>query len=151
MLRNINSEYYAYSLDSNLANVMDSMATKIEQLHLDSSFKSQKKPTDTSVESHMINYTNLSLTQETVDDALIEFTNETGIPAVIVVDTMENVFGKSIPMSDIFTVVVLLGLAVVAIVIIIKTVKKNKENDNDPKNDNNRYNQNPGGYQSSYH
>lgn len=149
LLGSVNSEYYAYSLDSNLATAMETMAKHIDQLNLDSSFKTQKDHSNM-VESHLTNYTDLSLTKETVDDSLRSFTEDTGIPAVIVVDTMENVFGKTLPLSDIMTILILIALAVVAIVLIVKTVKKNKKND--PKNENqNRYNQNPGGNYRSFH
>lgn len=133
MHSSINAEYYEYSLDSNLASVMEKMSSRIKALDLASSFRANKNRSDT-VESHMTNYSDISLSKETVDGACQNFTEETGIPVVIVVDTMENVFGKHLPISDIITVLLLIGVAVVAIVMIVKGVKKNK---NGPKNDGN--------------
>lgn len=142
MRGSINSEYYAYSLDSNLASVMEKMTAKITALGLTSSFRSQSDRSRT-VASHMTNHTELPLAQTVVDGSCQSFTEATGIPVVIVVDTMENVFGKTLPMSDIFIVLVLVAVAVVAIVIIIKRVKNNRNNGG---NDNNNNANNGGNY-----
>ena len=129
----INAEYYTYSLDSNLASVMEKMSTRIKSLGLSSAFRSPVA-SDENFQSHLTNYSDVPMTKETVDGACQNFTAETNIPVVIVVDTMENVFGKTLPLSDIITVLLLIGVAVVAIVFIVKGVKKSK---NGPKNDNN--------------
>lgn len=132
-------DMYAYSLDSNLAMVMNTMSEKIDNLGLTSSFKKQYSH-DKSPESHLINYTDLALTEETVNDALVSFTEATGIPVVLVVEDMENVFGKTLPMEDIVILLVLAVLAIVAIVAIIRTVKnrgrfRQGTTDNDNRND----------------
>lgn len=137
------SKYYAHSLDTNLALVMDTMSEKINDLGLSSSFKKTYSH-EKSPESHLVNYTDLPLTEETVNDALVSFTEQTGIPTVIVVEDMETVFGKTLPLGDIIILVVLAVIAVVAIVAIVRTVKNrdkfkqgNPEDDN--KNENNRW------------
>ena len=122
MLGSINSEYYAYSLDSNLATAMEKMADRVDALRLESSFK-PGKISDTSIPSHMTNKTDLALTQQTVDEALAEFTARTDIPVVIVVDTMENVFGKYLSMETIMTLIILGVLLIVGIVWIVKALK----------------------------
>ena len=123
----VNREYYAYSLDSNLASVMDKMGEWIGQLELESSFRTEKdSPNPPS--SHLTNYTSLNLTHETVNDALQAFTEKTDIPTVIVVDTMENVFGKRIPTEDIITVILLLVILIVAIYSTVRTFKNRKNN-----------------------
>ena len=119
-------EYYAYSLDSNLATVMNTMSNKIENLGLTSSFKKEYSH-EKSPQSHLINYTDLALTEETVNDALVSFTEETGIPTVIVVENMETVFGKTLPMGDIIILIILSVLAIVAIVAIVRTVKNRSQ------------------------
>ena len=147
----INREYYAYSLDSNLANVMDQMGTRIEELGLKSSFRTEKTSTNPP-SSHLTNYSSLSLTEETVNDSLTAFTEKTAIPTVIVVDTMENVFGKTIPVGDIITVIALLVLLGVSIYLIVRALKNRKNgngNDNDNGNGNNNGNNN-GGYNRNY-
>ena len=132
-------DYYAYSLDSNLATVMNTMSNKIAKLGLESSFKKTYSHAN-SPESHLVNYTELSLTEATVNDALESFTEETDIPVVIVVEDMEDVFGKNIPVEDIFILLVLGVLGVVAIVNIVRVVKnrskfKQGNPEDDDKND----------------
>lgn len=115
-------QMYAYSLDSNLAMVMNTMADKIENLGLSSSFKKEYSHAK-SPESHLVNYTDLSLTEDTVNDALASFTEATDIPVVVVVGDMEDVFGKSLPTGDIVILLILAILAIVAIVSIVRVVK----------------------------
>lgn len=145
MQGSINSEYYEYSLDSNLASVMEKMADRVEALKLDSSFRGVSDRSNMTV-SHMTNHSELALAQTTVDGACQSFTADTGIPVVIVVDTMENVFGKTLPIRDIFIVIMLIAVAVVAIVFIVKGIKKNKNggggNNGGNYNGNNNYNNN---------
>lgn len=141
MQGSINREYYAYSLDSNLAMVMDQMSDHVTSLGLSSSFRTNKESTNPPT-SHLTNYSDLSLTKETVDDALQSFTEETGIPAVIVVDTMENVFGKTLPVGDIFIVIILLALLVLAIYLIVRALRNRKnpnQNQYDQRQSNNGY------------
>ena len=155
MQGSINREYYAYSLDSNLANVMDQMGNRIDALGLESSFRTQKESANPP-SSHLTNHSSLSLTEETVNDSLKAFTEKTGIPAVIVVDTMENVFGKTIPVGDIITVIVLLAILGVAIYLIVRTLKNRKNDGGNGDNNNNNYNNynnggyNNGGYNGNY-
>ena len=125
MMASVN-DFYAYSLDSNLAMAMGVMTDKVTSLGLDSSFNKEYSH-DKSPASHLVNYTELSLTEETVNDALTSFTGETDIPVVIVVEDMEDVFGKNLPMGDIIVLVVLAGLGVAAIVVIVRTVKNRKK------------------------
>ena len=132
------NDYYAYSLDSNMAMVMNTMTEKVAELNLTSSFKKtyshEKSPA-----SHLVNYTDLSMTEETVNDALVAFTEETDIPVVIVVEDMETVFGKNIPAEDIFILLVLGVLGVVAIVAIVRVVKnRSKFKQGNPEDDDKR-------------
>ena len=147
MQGSINREYYAYSLDSNLANVMDQMGAEIDRLGLDSSFRTNKTSKNPPT-SHLTNRSSLSLTEETVNDSLQAFTEKTEIPVVIVVDTMENVFGKTIPMGDIITVIFLLVILGVAIYLIVRTLKNRKNNDSNGGDNNGNYNN--GGYNGNY-
>jgi hypothetical protein len=115
--------------------VMNTMTEKVSDLGLQSSFKKtyshEKSPA-----SHLVNYTDLSLTEETVNDALVSFTEATDIPVVIVVEEMETVFGKNIPAEDMVIMVVLAVLAVVAIVTIVRTVKnRSKFKQGNPEDD----------------
>ena len=145
----VNREYYKYSLDANLADVMDQMGTRIEALSLKSSFRTPHN-TQNSPVSHLTIHTSLALTEETVNSALQRFTEETDIPTVIVVDTMENVFGKTLPVGDIITVVILVGLLGLGVFLIIRAVKNKKNNGggngNDPGGSGGGYGGNFGGY-----
>ncbi len=132
----INSEYYEFSLSSNLAMMMDKMTVNVERLGLSSSFRREVSNTDPAP-SRVVNYSNISITNETVDLALADFTEATDIPTVIVVDTMENVFGKTLFITDIFHIIILLIFAGVAIYLIINGIKQNKKNKNNKDNNDN--------------
>lgn len=85
-------EYFAYSFDSDLADVVNNMTDHITQLGLDSSFYWESDRTNLA-DSKFINMTSMDLTTEIVHKALTDFTDKTGIPMVIVVDSAEEVFG----------------------------------------------------------
>lgn len=86
----INETNYKYSLDSNLAQVIETMEKEIADLSLTSSFKCDENHNQ--VESHLTNKANINMTEETVNQALQKFTETTGIPVVIVVEDVEDVF-----------------------------------------------------------
>lgn len=123
-------DYHKYSISQNLANVFDTLGYNIESMGLDSSFK---YPEDHSrmTESHVNNLSKfLSVNNDTVNNALKEFTDKTDIPIVIVIDDMEDIIGKTITGSDVITVVFAIGLAGFAIYMIVKAVKQRKQNGN---------------------
>lgn len=143
VLGNINYDYYAYSLDSNIAAVVDTMSAHIARLGLESSFKKQS---DHSVmaKPQFINKTELAMTKATVEDELVEFTDETGIPIVVIVEDMEEVFGKGFTGEDIGGIILSLGFIALAIFLIVKAFKEknkpNNGNDNRNNSQNNGYN-----------
>lgn len=118
---NIDSDYYEFSISKNLAMVVDEMSDVVNSQGLTSPFVTPSKETKT--ESHITNHSDLAINEETVESALKKFTEETEIPMVIVVDSMENVFGKQLAFSDVFTMLLFVGLAVVAVVMIVRRVK----------------------------
>ncbi len=130
----VNETYYAYSLDSNLASVMHLMTEEVDSLGLESSFKKPAAAGIERPESGFYNLTELSLTDGTVREAVLEFSEETGIPTVIVVDTVENVYGKTVDSGDIFVVIISIALAGLAIFLIVRAIKKraNGDFDRDP-------------------
>ena len=85
-------EYFAYSFDSDLADVVDEMTQHIAASGLDSSFYWESDRTNLA-DSKFINLTSMDLTTEIVHRAITDFTDKTGIPMVIVVDSAEEVFG----------------------------------------------------------
>ena len=130
-------DYHKFSLSKNLATVMDNLATTIESKNLTSSFI---KASDHSnmTESHVVNSSNLSVNEQTINDALVRFTETTDIPVVIVIEDVEDVFDRSISAGDIFTVIIALGIGGYAIYLIVKTVKQNKaKRDDGPESKNN--------------
>ena len=134
----VNLNSYKYSLDSNLAQVVERMEEEIVSLELDSSFTCSEDQGE--FKSHLTNNTDMQLNADTVDSALQSFTESTGIPIVIVVDEIETVFGRSFSVETIMTLLFSLVLIVVAVVIIVKTIKSNKENNSRRNNNgNNRY------------
>ena len=128
---NVNVDNYKYSLDSDLARVVEQMEQQITDLGLSSSYKCEEDHSKAT--SHLTNNSNLQLTQETVDTALKDFTEATGIPMVIVVEDAEDVFGRTIPSESIFALIFAAILVGIAIYLIVRAVKAKKQNDD--KND----------------
>jgi hypothetical protein len=129
MNNSINRANYAYSLDSNLAMVVSQMQTKIQSLGLTDSFTCAERHDQ--VKSHLTNYTDLDMTQSTVDAALESFTAATGIPMVIVVEEMEEVFGKTVSGSSWFGLVVGGVLLLLGISLAVKAFKRRRQNPDD--------------------
>ena len=122
-------ENYKYSLSSNLTGVTNRMAARAAAVN--SGYICQE--TQDGMKSHLVNRSTLSLDAETVNMALTAFTEQTGIPMTIVVDEMEDVFGKEIPFSVIFTLILAGGIVIVAIVLIVKAVRARKRGGNAPR------------------
>lgn len=116
MNRYVNGTYYAYSLDSDLAAVVQEMTKAVSSLS-DGTLLSDG-------DAYLVNYTKLDLTQQTVDTALEEFREETGIPMVIVVESVEEVFPVKLAFGSIFSSgigpVILVALVICGAVIVKK-------------------------------
>ena len=123
MLSNV-SDYYEYSLDQNLAAVVRTMKDEINHLGQDSFINSNA--TAEAQRSQLVNYTDIPLTRETVESALTEFTASTGIPIVLVVDTVEKVYGKGLTGTDIAVIIVCLIFIGVAVFLIIRNFKQRR-------------------------
>ena len=120
------AQYYAYSLDSNLAAVINDMEARIAQMGLDSSFKKSTTPASPS-ESKLVDLTGAGvpdLTASTVNDALASFTETTGIRTVLCVDNIDNVFSSS--SSGGATVFLVIGIGVLVAVIAFTSYSNNK-------------------------
>ena len=91
----INTNYFGYSLDIDYAAVIKEMTQNIKALGLSSSFVSESDRSALA-DPKFVNLTAFDLSAEVVNAALNEFTEQTGIPCVLVVDYAENVFGASI-------------------------------------------------------
>lgn len=128
MNASINTANYKYSLDSNLAQVVNQMQKHITQLGVSSAFtcEEEREPV-----AHLTNRSDLNLTAETVNVALESFTQATGIPMVIVVDEMEDVFGKTTFSGSPVTAIISVALVVLAVVLIVKGIKSRKKRSDD--------------------
>lgn len=133
----INATNYKYSLDSNLAQVMDTLTEKIQSLDLTTSLTcggSGKVITD------FANHTSLPMTESTVTDALDRFAQATGISVVIVVEDSEEVFGSNshtVSASSVsrgFTIVIVTLAILLAIVLIIVRNRKKSRNQDEYRN-----------------
>jgi hypothetical protein len=129
------ANYYAYSLDSNLASLMGEMEKVIVSEGLPSSFNVEPSKMTQPSESKLVDLTGSGepqLTAATVNAALESFTEATGIRTVICVDYIENVFptpqraSRGISGSAIFMVIAI-GILVVAIVISVNSNKNRKK------------------------
>ena len=125
MLQNV-PDYYEHSISKNLAAAVDGMADRIVELNLGSSFIQPSDRTNIT-ESHLSNLSSLEINQETVNIALLDFTKQTDIPVVIVVEDMEQIFDKTLSGNDIVMVVVAVGIIGVGIYLIVKRVKIRKQ------------------------
>ena len=125
MISSINAETYKYSLSSNLARAVELMELSIKDLGQSSSHSCTENHTQ--VPSHLTNRSELTLTEATVNDALTRFTASTDIPIVIVVDEMEDVFGKTMPFELVLTLLVAAVFIGVGIYLIVRVVKNNKK------------------------
>lgn len=119
---------YKYSLSSNLTNVTNRMATHVTGVNTDYICQESQD----GMKSRLVNYSALSLDAETVNMALAAFTEQTGIPMTIVVDEMEDVFGKTIPAGVIITLIIAAVIVIVAIVLVVKAVRARKNGGNAP-------------------
>ena len=119
-------EYYTYSLDKNLAAVVDDMKNEVAALSLESSFVTKTAPASPS-ESKLVDLTYAglpNLSEKTVNTALSSFTEETGIRMVVVVDCIDNVFTKS--SSGGATAFLVIGIGILVAVIVYTSYSNNK-------------------------
>lgn len=91
MYNSISTAGYWYSLDTNLAEVVNTLTEEVENLNVESFTCSEDH---NQVESKVINYTDFEVTEEVVNSALKNFTDKTNIPMVIVIEDSEEIFGK---------------------------------------------------------
>lgn len=120
------SPTYKYSLSANLASTVDKMTDEVTRLGLDSSFRIPDNHSRMT-ESHVNNYTSLSLSEDIVNNSLKNFTEETDIPMVIVIDSVDTVFDRGFDADEIFILIIMGGLLLLAIFMIIKAFRARKK------------------------
>ena len=126
-LDTINTEMYKYSLDTDIAALAKKMADMVVAKEFSSNLNEEKTPSS-GVTSHLVNASNVQLTEQTVNEGLQYFEDKTDIPLVVVVDEAEDVFGITPPTGDYILIAIFAGLIVLAIVLIVKAVRARKEN-----------------------
>ena len=139
----VNTNSYKYSLDSNIAQVIEYMKNDIVAKNLESSFICNED--NAGYVSHLTNNTFIEMTEETVNTALQSFTEETGIPIVVVVEDIDDVFAVSdssaeqsqtvintgFGVSKILVAFVVIAVIAVAVFLIIRNKKKMQELEKD--------------------
>ena len=125
----INESNYKYSLDSNLADVMNTMASTIEKLGLEKSFTCSESR---NLKADFVNHTELPMTDSTVKNALQNFAESTGIPVVLVVEDASDVFvTQTTTIEGNKFSWIGLGVAAVIIVVVVVNANKNKAKKDD--------------------
>lgn len=129
VLKNINAEYYKHSLDKNLELTVNDLKDKILSFGLDSSFTAFNEPSGDikRANSKVYNTTAIKMNETLVNDALADFTEETGIPIAISVDSMEEVLGKTINAGDVIIILLSVGMIAAAIIIIVRNVRERRK------------------------
>lgn len=128
----INENGYQYSLSKNLAMVMETMTEKITNLGLESSLSCGN---ENDVMVGFANYSDLTMDESTVKDALDIFAQSTGISVVMVVESSEVVFASSTgsvsasAVSRFFTIGIILIVAVIVLILVLTKRKKSKNSE----------------------
>ena len=113
------ASYYEFSISSNLADIAKKMANKVSALT-----GAPENEVNTEF-SKLYNHSELAINENTVNKALVEFTQKTGINIAIVVDEGADIFGvqKGNEGSSSLPIFAILLIAIIAVIIIMK---KNK-------------------------
>lgn len=109
--RNINVNGYWYTLHTNLRGAIEDLGDSVTSLRTTYYFTGTCKDDPHTSKSVLVNRTEMNISEETVNDALAEFTERTGISMSIVVDDMDEVLGVDYTQMiiGIIIIVVLVG------------------------------------------
>ncbi len=139
--------YYEHSLSANLKSITNHMADKVSALT-----GTPSGSVDTSF-SKLVNNSSLSLSESTVNGALVAFTEKTGINIAIVVADGEDVFASAGGSKDGTIILGILAVVVIVIIVILISKNSNKGDKNknttdktDPNAGQGRYDPNTGTY-----
>ena len=134
---------YKNALPRGIANTVDRLTTEVTALGLSKSHTCSDM--HTAVTSHLTNRSELTIEASIVNDALQRFTKETDVPMVIVVDEMEDVFGRTMPLEYVMILLFGVALLIIGIYLIVRAVKGNKQNKKNGGDGGNRYTDYNGG------
>lgn len=125
LMNNLNPGF-KNTLSRNLRDTVDDLRETIEYRGYDSFVDgSYAEPRDYRL-SVVANHSTLTVSEETINKSLQDFTKSTGIPISIVIDDMSDVFDKSFNTGDILTIIFAAALLGVSVYFIIRAVKDNK-------------------------
>ena len=130
-VRNAVPYYYENALPSSFKSIIEKMTVKVSAVT-----GAPEGEVDTSF-SKLYNKSSLSIYESSVNKALVEFTEATGINIAIVVDEGADVFGVEKAGDSVTAGIIFLVLIAIIIVLIIirKKMKKEKNNSNTQKTD----------------
>ncbi len=124
--RSLQAENYNESLDRDLYSIITALTSTVKSYG--DPYLRQRPKTPTVPESKVIEKDeNLEFTGEMTKEAVAKFTEETGIPLVLVIEDEEDIFGKGVPAHIIISGVISLGISVFCIVWIVKSAKAKKQ------------------------
>lgn len=126
VLSSVNQSSYRYSLGSNLAQVTERMQTSVENLGLETPYRSKKADTHVAGKVYNRSGSDIQFNTETVDAALKNFTDSTDITMSIVVADSKDVFGKSLNTAAILALLLCIVLVVYAVVAIVRYVRRRR-------------------------
>lgn len=118
VLKNIHKEY-ENTLSDDLKNIVDEMTVLCAPY-------SRPLMSD-GVTPHITNHTSLELNENIVNESLQNFTDQTGVPVVIVVGDMDKLFGNISPMYMIICSLIFCIFIVIAVVLFVSNLKKYKK------------------------
>ena len=126
--KHILADYYENQLAKGIAMSIEELMGKITQTD---------KSVDTSY-SRVINNSNLSVTESTINKVLTEFAEKTGYNIAVVIADGEDVFGTSMELTKIIGIIFIVVLVVLIIMVIssgISNSRYNKRSNNTSKTD----------------
>ena len=127
MRANISSTSYETTLGRNLSGVVEDLTGSVGA---ETKIFTCSETTHADGKSYLRNDSGLTVNAEMVNAALADFTAQTGIEMVIVVDEAAEVFGYETPIPGIIALVFLLALVGISIYFIVRNAKAKKNGGN---------------------
>ena len=121
---------YKNSLDASIVMAMDTLSQYVTYVNGDASPYNEESGGE-HMSSKMINYSPLNMDEKSVNSALGRFTEETGLPVIVLVDTAENVFGKTMPVANIIVSIITLAVIVGCVWFIIAKIRRKNQIERD--------------------
>lgn len=131
MRSSVNTNSYRYSLGSNLTQMTETMQAGISSMNLETAYRTQKAEKHEAGKIYNRSNSDIQFNEETVNDALKNFTDATDISMSIVVADFSDVFGRSLDAPAIIALLLCIILIVYAVVAIVRYVKRRRGNADD--------------------